>query len=198
MDQAKLDYNRQLLEVERRELLDTMESFKEQGIHENMNDVTGELSAYDQHPADYGSQMFEREKDLGLLENLKDQLHLVDRALERIDQGTYGICEQCQRPINPERLRVLPQALLCVQCKLEDEKRFSPNTGDQEFSFERSFKDDSDFVGFDGEDAWQSVARFGTANTRQDRAGVSDLDDEYLNEEEIDALDAIDEYIEGD
>lgn len=194
MDPKELEHYRQLLQAERRELLDTIESFKEQGIQENMNDVSGELSAYDQHPADYGSQMFEREKDLGLLANLKDQLHLVDEALERIDKGNYGICQQCHRPINPERLNVLPQAVLCVQCKLEDEKRSSLEGKKQELSFRHSFKDDTSFTGFDGEDAWQSVARFGTANTRQDYAGIGDLDDELLSDEEIDVLDAIDEY----
>ena len=61
-----------------------------------MNDVTGELSAYDQHPADYGSQMFEREKDIGLFQSLENQLNLVDQALAKIEQGNYGTCEQCK------------------------------------------------------------------------------------------------------
>lgn len=133
MKHKDLEHYRLLLQAERRQLLETMESFKEQGIHENMNDVSGELSAYDQHPADYGSQMFEREKDQGLLENLKDQLHLVDQALERIDQGTYGICRQCRQPISPERLEVLPQASLCVRCKLEEENSSSLKSKNKNF-----------------------------------------------------------------
>ncbi len=198
MKHKDLEHYRLLLQAERRQLLETMESFKEQGIHENMNDVSGELSAYDQHPADCGSQMFEREKDQGLLENLMDQLHLVDQALERIDQGTYGICRQCRQPISPERLEVLPQASLCVRCKLEEEKQQQPEVKKQEFSFRRSFTDGTSFVGFDGEDAWQSVARFGTANTRQDYAGIGDLDDEMLSDEEMDVLDAVEEYTDTD
>ena len=62
-----------------------------------MNEVSGELSAYDQHPADYGSQMFEREKDIGLFKNLEYQLQLVDQALQKIDEGSYGFAKDVSR-----------------------------------------------------------------------------------------------------
>ncbi|HKM16725.1 MAG TPA: TraR/DksA C4-type zinc finger protein [Limnochordia bacterium] len=198
MDLAQLEHYRQLLETQRRETLELIESFKAQGIHENMNDAVGELSAYDQHPADYGSQMYEREKDLGFLENLKDQLHMVDLALERISNGTYGICQDCHKPIDPKRLEALPQAALCIQCKLNDEKRVGPDAGKQRLSFGHSFRNGSSFTGFDGEDAWQVVARFGTANTRQDLVGTRGLDGQNSTDEEMDILDAVEEYGEGD
>ena len=174
MNREKLMHYRKLLENERRELQSTIQSFKDQGIHENMNDVTGELSAYDQHPADYGSQMFEREKDIGLFQSLENQLNLVDQALAKIEQGNYGTCEQCKKPISEARLNVLPYAQLCVECKREEEARAGVDEGLRKLSFRRSFRDDSDFVGFDGEDAWQAVARFGTANNPQDLLGEID------------------------
>src|ERR1700704_1814768 len=68
------------------------------------------LADYDQHPADMGSETFEREKDLSILEQLEDELAELQAALERIDAGTYGIDEVTGDPIAPERLDAVPTA----------------------------------------------------------------------------------------
>jgi len=77
----------------------------------------GDLADYDNHPADQGSETFERTKDLALDANLDDLLERIDDALRKIDDGTYGICDRCGRDINPERLRILPYATLCIDCQ---------------------------------------------------------------------------------
>jgi len=77
----------------------------------------GDLADYDNHPADQGTETFERTKDLALDENLDDLLGQIDNALHKIDAGTYGICDRCGRDINPERLKVLPYAIFCVDCQ---------------------------------------------------------------------------------
>ncbi|MGZ4688583.1 MAG: hypothetical protein ACXVKA_04255 [Acidimicrobiia bacterium] len=69
-----------------------------------------ELSNYDQHPADTASDTFEREKDLGILDDLETELAEIEAAIERIDNGTYGIDEVTGRPIDPARLEVVPEA----------------------------------------------------------------------------------------
>jgi len=69
-----------------------------------------ELSAYDQHPADTATETFEREKDLSILESLESELAELEAALQRIDDGTYGIDERTGQPIDPERLEALPTA----------------------------------------------------------------------------------------
>jgi len=69
-----------------------------------------ELADYDQHPADTGSDTFEREKDLSILEQLENELAEVEAALARIDDGTYGIDENTGDPIAPDRLEALPTA----------------------------------------------------------------------------------------
>jgi DnaK suppressor protein len=61
------------------------------------------------------------ERDLALYENDHYKLSQVDAALERISEGTYGICENCGNPINPERLEVLPYATLCIKCQMKQE-----------------------------------------------------------------------------
>ncbi len=66
---------------------------------------------------------YERERDLSLLENARDLLDKVDRALQKISNGTYGVCESCGKPIEAARLRALPYANLCISCKREEERR---------------------------------------------------------------------------
>lgn len=74
----------------------------------------GELSDADQHPADTGTETFNRERDLGLVESIDGELSDVEAALERLEKGTYGICEACGRPIGAERLEAVPATRFCV------------------------------------------------------------------------------------
>ena len=74
------------------------------------NDFISELSDYDQHPADTGSETFEREKDLSILEQLEAELAELQAALARVDDGTYGIDEVTGEPIDPARLDAMPSA----------------------------------------------------------------------------------------
>jgi RNA polymerase-binding transcription factor DksA len=69
-----------------------------------------ELADYDQHPADSGSDTFEREKDLSILDGLEAELAEIEAAIERIDHGTYGIDEVTGAPIDPDRLEAVPEA----------------------------------------------------------------------------------------
>ena len=69
-----------------------------------------ELSNYDQHPADTGTETFEREKDLSILDSLEAELGELEAALQRVVEGTYGIDEVTGEPIAPERLEAVPTA----------------------------------------------------------------------------------------
>ena len=78
---------------------------------------TGELmsSSADNHLADTASETFERELDEGLEEDAERQLHDVEDALERIENGTYGKCDACGKEIPEERLEAIPWTKLCVE-----------------------------------------------------------------------------------
>jgi RNA polymerase-binding transcription factor DksA len=76
---------------------------------ENESD-DAELSDYDQHPADTATDTFERERDLGLLDDLEAEFRELEDALGRVDAGTYGIDEVTGEPIDPERLEAMPAA----------------------------------------------------------------------------------------
>ncbi|MDF5756873.1 TraR/DksA C4-type zinc finger protein [Spongiactinospora sp. TRM90649] len=73
--------------------------------------------------ADAGAKTYEREREIALTLNSRDLLAQNERAIARIDAGTYGECESCHKPIGKERLRAFPRATLCVACKQREERR---------------------------------------------------------------------------
>jgi RNA polymerase-binding transcription factor DksA len=104
-----LDVQRQRLEAERARVQALADELRAELGHSE-SDESSELADYDQHPADTASDTAEREKDLGILEQLEDELAELQAALERIDKGTYGIDENTGEPIDPARLEALPSA----------------------------------------------------------------------------------------
>ena len=90
------------------------------GIAEGLN---GSVRDAGDDDADTGSKAFEREHELALTQNARALLDQGERALSRIDAGTYGVCESCGQPIGKARLRAFPQATLCVTCKQRQERR---------------------------------------------------------------------------
>lgn len=85
---------------------------------ETASERMGEIVDFDtNHPADSGTELFEREKDLALQENLEGMLAQIHDALLKIDEGTYGLCDRCGRPIAEARLEALPYATFCIECQ---------------------------------------------------------------------------------
>ncbi len=86
------------------------------------SESAGGLSNYEQHPADQGTDTFEREKDLSILESLERELAEIGAALRRIDDGTYGIDEVTGEPIDPERLEADPAARTNIATAKQEER----------------------------------------------------------------------------
>ncbi len=85
--------------------------------------ITGEITTADQHPGDTSDITFQRELDLTVRGIAEARLSQVQEALERQRDGTYGICQECGRPIDPERLRARPEATHCIECqRVRDER----------------------------------------------------------------------------
>jgi RNA polymerase-binding transcription factor DksA len=84
-----------------------------------------ELSSSAQHQADIGTETFDRERDVSILEQVEAELADVELALRRLDDGTYGTCEACGRLIGDSRLEAKPEARLCLddQARAEREVR---------------------------------------------------------------------------
>ena len=117
------DAARQRLEAERARLQDMRAGFDDEHLtDETENESVSELSAIDQHQADIGTETFEREKDLSILEQIDSELGDVEWALKRLDDGTYGTCEVDGKPIPEERLEAMPAARLCKEHQAEAER----------------------------------------------------------------------------
>ena len=85
------------------------------------SDAAGDLSTLPMHLADLGTDSFEQDISLGLMENESDEIQEIEEALERIKDGTFGLCETCRKKIPKERLRAIPYTRLCVNCKKKEE-----------------------------------------------------------------------------
>jgi RNA polymerase-binding transcription factor DksA len=81
-----------------------------------------EMSNYDQHPADIGTEVFEHEKNQSLLEQVESELAEIDQAFERLEAGRYGICQSCGQKIPAERLDAMPAARFCVEDQAKAER----------------------------------------------------------------------------
>ena len=114
---AEMERFRTLLLAERERLEAELQEIGHRTARMDESERASELSAYEDHPADLASETFEREKDLAIGESVQILLHKVISALEKIERGTYGICDACERPIKKARLTALPFATLCVNCQ---------------------------------------------------------------------------------
>lgn len=90
-------------------------------LSESLED-SSEESPYDQHMAETAAVTLDREIDLTLEENARAAISQIDRALLKLENGTYGKCDKCGSPISEERLKVAPFATLCIECKRREER----------------------------------------------------------------------------
>jgi DnaK suppressor protein len=92
----------------------------ESDIASRLGDAVGDAG---DDQADVGAKTFEREHELALTHNARELLAQNERAIARIEAGTYGTCESCGEPIGKARLQAFPRATLCVSCKQREERR---------------------------------------------------------------------------
>ncbi len=199
MDKELQEDFRQRLEKEKEELQRRITYMEEGAMEAPVRDSISELSMYDNHPADIGSETFERSKDLALRDQAEIQLSKIEDALSRINKGIYGICEECGAEIPVERMEAMPSTTLCKRCKEAEEQLLDrhPRPVEEDIispPFGGFMHDDSQFelgdaedeIMFDGEDTWQAVARWGTSETPQDISvhGITDFDHMYIDADE--------------
>nr|WP_051331218.1 TraR/DksA C4-type zinc finger protein [Aneurinibacillus terranovensis] len=171
LTQEQLSHFRSLLQDQRRELTEMLDYNDRFGTqHSSVHESLSELSSYDNHPADYGTETFERGKDIALNEHTEEEIRDITRALEAMDKGTYGKCEVCGENIPVERLEAIPSTVRCVkhaadqyvsQRRPVEEDVLRPEFGQFEY-------DERDATLYDAEDSWQEVERYGTSETPSD------------------------------
>ncbi len=123
MDQKKLEYYKTLLKEKRNEVRQRIDHLREVAVESNYKESSGDHSGYSFHMADQGTDAMEREKAFLFLSREEKYLQQIDRALERISQGEYGICRVCGNEIDARRLELVPTTRICVPCKEAEARR---------------------------------------------------------------------------
>jgi DnaK suppressor protein len=110
----EIDDLRAVLLAEREQHEKQLSTIEENSFAATQSDISGEV-AFDDETADAGTATFERERDLSIENNVRDLMQKIDRALERMDAGRYGICDRCGKPIEKARVKALPYVDLCIK-----------------------------------------------------------------------------------
>ena len=106
-----------LLLKERERINGQLSHITEDTLKKSQRDAAGDLSGYSYHMADMASDDYEREFSLGRATEEQKVLFSIDEALKRMEDGTYGNCLQCSKPILKKRLKAIPQTELCIECQ---------------------------------------------------------------------------------
>jgi len=117
-----LIYFKKLILKRKEEILDEIRHISEDTLKKSQKDASGDISGYTYHMADVATDAYDREFSLGLASNEQKILYELDDALKRIDEGTFGICEECKSPITKTRLKTLVYTRLCVKCQEKKER----------------------------------------------------------------------------
>jgi DnaK suppressor protein len=127
LDKKDLEkFKKMLLEI-RAKIAGELKHLEGDSLNTNQRDSSGDLSGYSFHMADMASDNFDREFTLGLASNEQQILNMIDVALRKVEDGTYGICEECSKLIVMKRLTAMPHARLCIKCQeLEEKKKRRP------------------------------------------------------------------------
>lgn len=190
MNREELQYFKNKLNKEKNRVNEIINQLDENGMTKYNAETASELSFYDNHPADTGSETFEVEKGRALEANEMSLLDKIDDALRAIDDGTYGKCKSCGKEIDRGRLEFLPYAVNCIKCQdvISAVKTYNSNQRVVEESVigkpfgHKSRYGDKDEVGFDEEDSYQAVGRFNEMRNSADYEYNYDDDNTYVED----------------
>ena len=123
MQKADLKKYEKLLLTKKKELLEEIAVMMKDKISTTIKDSTGDISSYSYHMADQGTDAMERELAFMFASKSGRLIYHIDEALRRIQEGTYGKCLKCGKPISSARLQAVPHARMCIECKSVEEGR---------------------------------------------------------------------------
>lgn len=188
VDKYKLHHYKKKLIKEKKKLMKSLNNMSNMEEFASMDVYYSDISGYDNHPADIGTEVFMIEQDNGFKNKLKDKLQEIDRAFENIKSGSYGICEICKKEIENDRLNLIPYSKSCMECAKDFTPMADTTKNNRFISIDEeqgsSFSDtDEDVVAFDREDTYQRVASFNIVSgdpsfSTGDNINVMDEEDE--------------------
>ncbi len=113
-------YQQSLQEI-RKKLIGEIEHLEKDNLKRTTREASGDLSGYRLHMADVASDAYNQEFAIGLVSSEQNLLREVEKALNKIDSRDYGLCENCGKRISVKRLKAIPYAHLCIDCKEKEE-----------------------------------------------------------------------------
>jgi len=117
-EQERVEFKEVLLE-RRRTLLGDFKNMASEAL--DRNGQGNQSNKWSENFAEFGTDNFEQEMTLNLMQGEQEEIKAIDEALERLEQGTYGMCDTCGKRIPKARLRAVPHAKLCIDCKRQEE-----------------------------------------------------------------------------
>ena len=105
------------------EKLEEIKHISADTLKKSQKDASGDISGYAFHMADVGTDTYDREFSLGLVSSSREALYELDDALKKIEDGIFGVCEECKSLISKTRLKAVPYARFCLKCQERKEKR---------------------------------------------------------------------------
>ena len=187
----QIEHLKDILLTEQEQAANRIQQDKETVIQKSEREASEELSTYDNHPGDLGTELFEQERDMALTNHAETQSEKINEALQAIEEGSYGKCKTCGEDIPYERLEAVPTTLYCVehtpkqQSTIDrpvEEEILIPSQGDH---FENRRSNEIN----DKEDSFAEVARFGTSETPSDfTKDTASYDDLYETEDDTDGF----------
>jgi len=123
LNKKELGEYKKLLLKRKGEVLDAIDHASEETMKKSQKDASGDISGYTYHMADVATDTYDREFSLGLVSTERKILYELGDAFKKIEDGSFGICEDCKMPIAKTRLKAIPYARLCVKCQEKREKK---------------------------------------------------------------------------
>lgn len=190
MDKNKLKFYKRKLISEKKDIIKSLNEMDNVEFG-SMDMYYTENSGYDNHPADIGTEVYMMERDQGFKNKLSDTLREIDDSLKDIEEGTYGICDNCEKEIDGERLGLIPYLKVCIECAQE----ITPSVGYRQFDNNEELGDwfgvsERDSVQTDREDTYQKVASVNIVEkdpsmSTGDNMGIMDEEDSVEEIEKI-------------
>lgn len=188
MNKIETEHYRSLLLKMLHGVDDTIEMMKENREAEQDKYSSGELSNYDNHPADQGTELYHMELNNALKVHEENILMDIKDALGRIDKGVYGVCAQCGIDISKERLEVHPYAKTCIKCQeslerapLHQRKGRANEELVIDAPFGRKYLNKQEDDEHEGMDQLRDLMKYGSSDSPQDLGGYHDYEEYYTN-----------------
>lgn len=206
MDKNTVTHFKELLLDKEKEIQHTIKLMRENKTAEQDQYSPSELSNYDNHPADMGTELFQVELNNALKVHEEHLLKDIHDALHRIDEGIYGKCAFCGGEINSERLEVLPYTRLCIDCEenktVDAEIPAKQRPVEEQIwdaPFGRKYLNKREDDENEGLDYLNDLMKYGSSDSPQDMGGYHDYEEFYTNEiDKQGIVDEMDKYSNDD